>query len=118
MGSEATSWGPIYRCERDLQLYDSSKTNQVNNRAESGLRSNLLNPVLSDRLKNCSEIDDHKYSEQLIETGVSQGSLVLLILFIIYLNRVFQAIEAAVLEILTLFFTDDLGMLVAASSVT
>jgi hypothetical protein len=37
---------------------------------------------------------------------------------VIYLSRVFWAIEAAVLEILALFFTDDLGMLVAASSVT
>jgi hypothetical protein len=37
---------------------------------------------------------------------------------VIYLSGVFQAIEAAVLEILALFFADDLDMLIAASSVT
>jgi hypothetical protein len=36
----------------------------------------------------------------------------------IYLSRVFQVIESAVPEILALSFTDDLSMLVAASSVT
>jgi hypothetical protein len=56
--------------------------------------------------------------EQLIETGVPQGSPVLLILFVIYLSGVFWAIEAAVPEIQALFFADDLGMLIAASSVT
>jgi hypothetical protein len=35
----------------------------------------------------------------------------------IYLSRVFQAIKAAVLEIQALFFTDNLSMLIAASSV-
>jgi hypothetical protein len=35
----------------------------------------------------------------------------------IYLSRVFQVIEAAVLEIQALFFTDDLNILVAANSV-
>ena len=35
----------------------------------------------------------------------------------IYFSRVFQAIEAAVLEIQALFFTDDLGMLIAANLV-
>jgi hypothetical protein len=37
---------------------------------------------------------------------------------VIYLSGVFQAIEAAVLEILALFFADDLDMLIAASLVT
>jgi hypothetical protein len=36
----------------------------------------------------------------------------------IYLSRVFQAIEAAVPEIQVLFFTDNLNILIAASSVT
>jgi hypothetical protein len=55
--------------------------------------------------------------KQLIKIGVSQSSLVLLILFVIYFSRVFQAIEAAVLEIQALFFIDDLDILIAASSV-
>jgi hypothetical protein len=37
---------------------------------------------------------------------------------VIYLSGVFRAIEAAVPEIQALSFADDLGMLVAASSVT
>ena len=55
MGSEATSWGPIYRYERSLQPCSSSKTNQVDNKTEGGLRSNLLDLVLSGGLKNCSD---------------------------------------------------------------
>jgi hypothetical protein len=35
----------------------------------------------------------------------------------IYFSRIFQIIEAAVSEIQALFFTDDLDMLIAASSV-
>jgi hypothetical protein len=62
-------------------------------------------------------IDSYKYLEQLIETGVPQSFSVLLILFMIYLSRVFQVIETAVLKIQVLFFTDDLSMLIAASSV-
>jgi hypothetical protein len=63
-------------------------------------------------------IDGHECLEQLIETGVPQSSPVSLILFVIYLSRVFWAIEAAVSEIQALFFTDDLDMLIAANSVT
>jgi hypothetical protein len=63
-------------------------------------------------------IDNYKYLKQLIKTEVLQGSSALLILFMIYLSRVFQAVEAAVLEIQALFFTDDIDMLIAASSVT
>ena len=54
MGPEATGWGPIYGCERGLQPCGSSKANQVDDRARGRLRSNLLDSVLSDRLKNCS----------------------------------------------------------------
>jgi hypothetical protein len=55
MGSEATSWSPIYRYKRGLQSCGSSKANQVDNRAGGRSRSNLLDPVLSDRSKNCSD---------------------------------------------------------------
>jgi retron-type reverse transcriptase len=52
-----------------------------------------------------------------IITGVPQGSPVSSILFIIYLNNVFNSIEARISEITALSFADDIALLVSGKTI-
>ena len=52
-----------------------------------------------------------------IITGVSQGSPVSSILFIIYFNNVFNSIEARIPEITALLFADDIVLLVFGKTI-
>jgi hypothetical protein len=52
-----------------------------------------------------------------VSTEVPQRLLISLIHFIIYISRIFEVIETAVLEVKTLFFSDNIRIVVLASSV-
>jgi hypothetical protein len=52
-----------------------------------------------------------------IITGVSQGSPVSFILFIIYLNGVFNSIKARIPEITALSFADDIALLALGKTI-
>ena len=52
-----------------------------------------------------------------METGIPQGSLVLPILFLIYISGVFGMITANLLEITTISFMDDLRFLASGNSI-
>jgi hypothetical protein len=63
-------------------------------------------------------IDGYKAPEQPIDLGLSQGSPVSPILFLIYIRGVFQAIERQVPGIKALFYADDIGLIAQGSSVS
>jgi hypothetical protein len=52
-----------------------------------------------------------------VSTEVSQGLLISLILFTIYISRIFKVIETAISEVKALFFLDNIGIVVLASLV-
>lgn len=52
-----------------------------------------------------------------VETEIPQGLLVLLILFLIYISKIFLEIESRLLQVTCLLFIDNLGFLVAGHSV-
>jgi hypothetical protein len=56
-------------------------------------------------------IDGYKAPEQPIDSGLSQGSPVSPILFLIYIRGVFQAIEHQVPGIKALSYADDIGLI-------
>ena len=62
-------------------------------------------------------VDRFQYTEKLVSTEVPQGLSVSLILFTIYISRVFKVIKAAVPEVRALFFSDNIGIVASASSV-
>ena len=55
--------------------------------------------------------------ERKIERGIPQRWPVSPILFLIYINRVFDQVQNELLEVLSLSFMDDLGFMVAGPSV-
>jgi hypothetical protein len=61
-------------------------------------------------------INGHTCPAASLETGVSQGSPVSPILFIIYLSGIFEVIKAKVL-IKALSFVDDIGLLASGNSI-
>jgi hypothetical protein len=62
-------------------------------------------------------VDRFQCAEKSVSTEVSQGLLISSILFTIYINRIFKAIEAAVSGVKALFFSDNIGIVALASSV-
>ena len=63
-------------------------------------------------------IDGHLGPEQPVNSGLPQGSPVSPILFIIYIQGVFKAIEARVPGIRPLSFVDDIGLIAQGSLVS
>jgi hypothetical protein len=61
-------------------------------------------------------INGYTCQERDIKTGVFQGSSISLIFFIIYLNGVFEAIEAKI-PIKALSFADDIGLIATGGSI-
>ncbi len=59
-------------------------------------------------------LDGHTCPISRLETGVLQGSPVLLILFIIYLSRIFKAIKVKA-PIKALSFMDNIGLIALGS---
>jgi Reverse transcriptase (RNA-dependent DNA polymerase) len=62
-------------------------------------------------------IDGFIYPNRDIITEVSQGSPVSSILFIIYLNSIFNSIEARISEITALSFADDIALLASEKTI-
>ena len=63
-------------------------------------------------------IDGHAGEEAPISSGLPQGSLVSLILFVLYVRGLAAAIEAAIPGVRGLSFVDDQGLVTAASSIS
>ena len=62
-------------------------------------------------------IDGYVNPKHKVETGIPQGSPVLLVLFLIYISGVFLEIESRLPQVTCLSFMDDLGFLAAGNSV-
>ena len=62
-------------------------------------------------------IDGHDNKEREIETGILQGSSVLLILFLIYISGVFDVVSENNPTVISLSFVDDLGFITSGTSV-
>ncbi len=62
-------------------------------------------------------IDGHENKVREIETGISQGSLVSPILFLIYISGVFDEVSETSPLVTSLSFVDDLGFIASGSSV-
>ena len=62
-------------------------------------------------------IDRFTNSRQKVESGISQGLPVSLILFFIYINGVFFIIEKQLPHVICMSFIDDLGFLIADRSI-
>jgi len=60
-------------------------------------------------------LDDFLCSEQQTNNELSQSSSVSLILFVIYISEVFKSIERIVSEACTLFFADDIEIVISRS---
>jgi hypothetical protein len=61
-------------------------------------------------------INGYTYSSKKIEAGLPQGSLISLILFVIYINRFFDYIEEKI-PITTLLFADNIDIIAVESSI-
>ena len=62
-------------------------------------------------------IDGFTNPKQKVETGIPQGSPVSPILFLIYISRVFSAIEVKLPDIICMSFVDDLAFLTSDRSI-
>ena len=62
-------------------------------------------------------LDDFFCSEQQINNELSQNFSVSLIFFMIYISEVFESIEREILEAHTLFFVNDIEIVISRSSV-
>ena len=62
-------------------------------------------------------LDDFLCSEQQTNNELSQNSLVSLIFFIIYINKVFENIKKEISEAHAFFFADDIEIMISRSSV-
>ena len=62
-------------------------------------------------------IDGHNNKKKEIETGIPQGSPVSPILFLIYINGVFNKVLETNPGVISLSFVDDLGFIASGSSV-
>jgi hypothetical protein len=62
-------------------------------------------------------VDRFQYAEKSVSTGVPQGSPASLILFAIYISRIFEAIKTAVSGVRALSFSDNIDIVVLAGSV-
>lgn len=61
-------------------------------------------------------IDGHKNLENDVETGIFQRLLVFLILFLIYISRVFKQVEKELSEMVSLLFINDLNFIASKMS--
>ena len=62
-------------------------------------------------------LDDFLCSEQQTNSKLSQNSSISLIFFVIYINEVFESIEKKISEAHTLFFVNDIEIVISRSSV-
>lgn len=62
-------------------------------------------------------IDEHDNKEKKIEIGIPQGSPVSSVLFLIYMNGVFNKVLKTNPLVISLLFIDDLGFIVLGSLV-
>ena len=62
-------------------------------------------------------IDRHDNKKRDIETGISQGSLVSPILFLIYISNVFNKVSEKTPLVMSLLFINDLRFIASGSSV-
>lgn len=62
-------------------------------------------------------IDGNDNEEKEIETGISQGSLVSPIFFLIYISEVFEKLSQTSPLVISISFIDDLGFIASNSSV-
>ena len=57
--------------------------------------------------------DSHNNLEKKVETGIPQGSPICLILFLIYINKVFEQVEKNLPKIVSLLFVDILDFIMS-----
>ena len=62
-------------------------------------------------------INGYNNSEKNVETGIPQELPVSLILFLIYISRVFEQVKKELPKIVSLLFLDDLGFIASRMSV-
>ena len=87
--------------------------------ANLGIDNNLIGWTQSFLIRRLVElvIDRFINSKQKIETGILQNFLVSLILFLIYISKVFSTIKVKLLDITCILFIDNLAFLTSDCSI-